>query len=348
MKQIPNSRLFLSGLGLLIVGGGLVWAQQSPPGGFGGPPMPEGEMELRAKDNPPLPPSEFKVEVKDDFRYITANGIPDHDTGKNLQPGDSTIKAQDYKFRVPLNPVGNDKKAPVRHGLFAVAVNGVPYDPATNEFWNNNRQWNYEALSGKVFLGLDWSNAHIQPGGIYHYHGIPNGILEKRAKKGQMTMVGMAADGFPVYATWGYSTPADTKSQLKKLRPSYRLKEGERPGGTQGPGGTYDGTFGADWEFAAGAGDLDEFNGRTGITPEYPNGTYYYVLTEQFPFVPRFFRGTPDSSFVKKGGPPPGQGGPNGQGGPPRGQGDPGGRRPPPGQGPPPPCFGPPPGREEN
>ena len=44
-----------------------------------------------------------------------------------------------------------------------------------------------------------------------------------------------------------------------------------------------------------------------GVTPEFPDGTYYYCLTEQFPFLPRLWRGVPDESFAKSG-PPPGDG----------------------------------------
>ena len=72
-----------------------------------------------------------------------------------------------------------------------------------------------------------------------------------------------------------------------------------------------------------GLGDLDACNGREGVTPEFPDGTYYYVLTDAFPQVPRQFHGVPDDSFRKAGGP----GGPGGRG--------PGGPRP--GRGGPPP-----------
>ena len=42
----------------------------------------------------------------------------------------------------------------------------------------------------------------------------------------------------------------------------------------------------------AGLGDLDRCNGRTGVTPEFPNGIYYYVITSTFPFVHRCLRGS--------------------------------------------------------
>src|SRR5262249_30695572 len=39
------------------------------------------------------------------------------------------------------------------------------------------------------------------------------------------------------------------------------------------------GTFVEDYEYVAGAGDLDQFNGRFAKTPEYPAGTYAYFLS---------------------------------------------------------------------
>ena len=75
---------------------------------------------------------------------------------------------------------------------------------------------------------------------------------------------------------------------------------GNRPANGDDPGGQHDGTFVQDFEFVEGSGDLDECNGRFGVTPEYPDGIYYYVLTDAFPFVPRMFRGTPNESFSKQ------------------------------------------------
>ena len=85
------------------------------------------------------------------------------------------------------------------------------------------------------------------------------------------------------------------------MKSSWRLKAGNRP--DDGPGGRYDGTFSADYEYVEDLGDLDECNGRFGVTPEYPDGTYYYVITEDFPVIPRCFKGRPDKSFTI--GPPP-------------------------------------------
>jgi hypothetical protein len=302
-------------------------------GQFGGPPVEEAI---------PLPGSKMAVVVRNDYRYITSNGIPDHAPGEFPNAGNpNAIRPQNHSFRATLQPARAEQTTAVRRYWFGIAVNGVPFEPATGEFWNNDRRWNYDALSGKVNLGFDTHNAHVQPGGIYHYHGVPTGVVAKRVQKNQMTMVGLAGDGFPIYALHGYAEANNPKSALKQLRSSYRLKEGTRPNGDEGPGGTYDGTFNADWEYVAASGDLDECNGRTGVTADYPKGTYYYVLTDHYPFMPRSFRGTPDETFKKVDGGPPGRG----QGGQRGGPSGPGGRQGSgPSFGPPPPGFGPPPG----
>ena len=100
-----------------------------------------------------------------------------------------------------------------------------------------------------------------------------------------------------------FRTLKDADSEVKILKSSYRVKSGNRPGGARGdrnnPGGKYDGTFIGDYEFVEGHGDLDECNGRFTITPEFPKGTYAYFLTEDWPVIPRLFRGTPHQSFAK-------------------------------------------------
>jgi len=179
-----------------------------------------------------------------------------------------------------------------------VALNGIPFEPGTAEFWHGQREWNYEAKSGFINLGLDQNNAHVQPTGAYHYHGLPTGLIDRLGGDGKrMLLVGYAADGFPIYTSWGHSGAMDASSPLKKMKSSYPLKKGER---STGPEGSYDGRFTTDFEFVKGSGDLDECNGRFGVTPEFSEGIYHYYLTEEFPYISRYWRGTPDPSFFKR------------------------------------------------
>ena len=249
-----------------------------------------------------IPGEEFKnfvrMEERRGYRYIFTNGIPAHRYGSFPNRNNpNRISQQRHVYRVSLKPQVAKKVTPVRHQIFGVAINGVPFDPGTAEFWQRNRRsgWRYEALSGKINLGLDMNNAHVQPNGAYHYHGIPWQWLMSIAKKPAMTLLGYAADGFPIYALYG-----DKNGAIREMRSSYKLCSGSRQ---NGPGGSHDGTFVADYEYVAGSGDLDECNGKFGITPEYPDGIYHYYLTKKFPFIPRYFRGTPDFTFNHRQGP---------------------------------------------
>ena len=278
--------------------------------------------------NPPT--NQVSIRIEGGQRVITANGWPDHAPGKFPRRGNpNTASPQCYSFQVPVRPVAG--AMPSRRGgwFFGVGLNGVPFEPGTAETWNNNPSWRYEAHTGFLNLGLDEHNAHVQPTGAYHYHAMPVGLVERLGgDSNRMLLVGWAADGFPLYTARGYADAKDAKSPLKKMRASFQLKKGERPGGSNDPGGKYDGRFTQDFEFVKGSGDLDESNGRMGVTPEFPEGIYHYYITEEFPFLPRQWRGTPDASFGKSGGPPGGgrRGGPPGAGG---GRGDPGSGPPP-------------------
>lgn len=297
-------------------------------------------------DNPPgffepiaygLPESRVAIRAEGEKRIVESNAIPNHETGPFPNPGNpNSIRPQSIHYEMPLHPKEASSLTDAGHMIFGVAINGVSFDPATAEFWHRDFRsiWNEEAIyKGRGQLGMDWSNAHVQPTGAYHYHGIPIGLIRQLHAENNMVLVGWAADGFPIYGPLAYQEAGNARSPLAKMRSSYRLKSGSRPGGESGPGGPYDGKYTPDYEYVAGSGDLDEANGRRGVTPEFPGGTYYYVTTAEFPFIARKYRGTPDSSF--RHGPP--GGGPGGPGGP--GPGGPGGPR----QGGPR-RFGPPPG----
>lgn len=247
-------------------------------------------------DDPPI-----LIEEKDGFRHITSKGLPNHTVGFFTERNrEQTPREQQYRFRVTLNPVEGRRPTPVNRGPFGVALNGVVFDPRIEETYSrrDNNGWSYEPSRNREMLQLDANNAHLGDREAYHYHGLPVGLLSQLGRPTDMRLIGWAADGFPIYDEYGYRDPNDPKSGLKVLNPSYWVRAGAR---NSGPGGTFDGTFIEDWHYVKGRGDLDECNGRRGVTPEFPDGTYYYVITERFPGVPRFFRGTPDGSFTQRG-----------------------------------------------
>ena len=237
-------------------------------------------------------------------RHIESNGVPQHLVGAFPNRGNpNRIAEQRNRFRLPLEPreaaeitplIPAGRGRPIH--VFGVGVNGVLFEPGAGEFWQGRRRsgWTYEPLGGAIPLGLDENRAHVQPTGKYHYHGLPTGLLTKLGldQSQHSPLVGWAADGFPIYARYGYADAEDSGSGVVDLTPSYRLKSGDRPGGDL-PSGPHDGAFVQDYEYVAGAGDLDECNGRRCVTPEFPEGTYAYFLTESWPVIPRAFRGEP-------------------------------------------------------
>lgn len=244
------------------------------------------------------------VTVRNGVRRIRANGLPNHETGQFPNANNpNAITAQSYDYSLPVDPDTNSKVDAYQIPQpFGIGVNGVLFDPLAAEYYRNDRNsgWNYNALGGGINLGLDDNEAHVQPTGAYHYHGLPEGLADTVARKGHSPLIGWAGDGFPIYLNRGYKKPRNTNSGLKRLQSSFQLKSGTRP---SGPGGTYNGDFVEDYEYVAGSGDLDAANGRFQKTPEFPDGTYCYVLSTDYPVIPRAFRGDLANSFAKTGGP---------------------------------------------
>ena len=228
------------------------------------------------------------VSEHDGYRYIKSDNLPDHPTGSFPNRGNPhSIKSKSSSYRLTLNPKRNPEPRPIGLNPFGIALNGIVFDPNTAEYFNNDRNsgWNLDALEGGRSLGLDKNNAHVQPDGTYHYHSAPTGLIRALKSGDDLTMIGYAADGFPIYAPINGATSG------------WRVKSGTRP---DGPGGSYDGKYNEDWEYVAGVGTLDACNGMEGVTKEYPNGTYFYVITTAYPYIPRCTYGTPDDSFIRK------------------------------------------------
>lgn len=246
-----------------------------------------------------------------EFRYIETNGVPNHKTGEfPTQFCPFGIGEKEFTYKVPLTPTESEEKITAGQYMFGVAVNGVVFDPA-GPFWNKDMStgWEFHPASQHIrdYFGVDLNNAHTQPLGpnsdlgLYHYHGLPTKLIDSLSavKESQMLLLGYAADGYPIYNQFAPSDPMDLSSTMKEMKPGYKLKTGSRQSGE--PEGDYNGAFVQDYNFIDGHGDLDEYNGRYGITEEYPEGTYYYCITQDFPNMPLYFRGEPNASFQHEG-----------------------------------------------
>lgn len=223
------------------------------------------------------------VEIDDAERCFASNGIPDHATGTFPNRGNpNAISEQDLEMCVTSTPVRGTTAQPVR-GAIGIAVNGVQFRPTTAGFYdpngrrghsrNGGRNWSLDINGAPGRLGLDFNNAHVGRGGLYHYHGIANSLLETSGS----TLIGYAADGFEMHYVGSSATSG------------YELKQGARPEG--GPPGDYDGTYNEDYVFVADKG-LDECNGGT------LDGRFVYFVTDSYPFVGRCLWGEISEDFA--------------------------------------------------
>jgi hypothetical protein len=237
-------------------------------------------------------------------RMLTANGLPDHAVGTFPNADNpNTISAQVVSASMTLTPTATTVATQLGgpRGPIAFVLNGIKIDAGTGGTCNdsgatcsqggNVGNWNMEALGQSSFkFGTDSNNAHVQPDGAYHYHGMPEGFVTGQGKGTAMTLIGWAADGFPIYARYGYTTATDATSAIKVLKGSYQLKS--TPDANRPATSLYAmGTFTQDYQYVADSGDLDECNGRTGVTPEFPSGTYHYMATDTYPYLQRCVKG---------------------------------------------------------
>jgi uncharacterized protein (TIGR03437 family) len=125
---------------------------------------------------------------------------------------------------------------------------------------------------------------------------------EKPAPWKHSPLLGWALDGYPIYGPYGYADAMNPNSAIKRMKSSFGLREltqrtalpswalAHHPNLTQttlaanqyGPdvSDTFPlGRYVEDYDYVPGSGDLDQYNGRNCVTPEFPNGTYAYFVT---------------------------------------------------------------------
>ena len=252
-------------------------------------------------------------EETENVRKCYSNDIPDHEYGPF--GGMNTIEGQDFDYSMCLFPAMGNETTPLSEDpsmqgcgngiIFGVSTQGINFSPFARLYWVNpntseeNLDWHIEA---DFTLNMDLNGGHVNAAHRYHYHNIPEDYFGNDLGIDGSThspLVGYAADGFPIYYKYLYTDGTDSNSGISNFISSHTLKPGNRPGdGISAPNGAYDGNYVEDYEYMASLSALDECGGRFAKTPEYPNGTYYYVLTDNWPYIPRCLNGEyVDNSF---------------------------------------------------
>ena len=242
------------------------------------------------------------------FVYIRHTDVPSHDLGPF--PGNPAYPSNlNRTSRLPRTPVEATAKTNAGLGSIGVMVNGgLFFNAADAMSYNNQNIWHqnanvFEASSFDIGPGHP-APLMNQPGnpqpGQYHYHQAPIALLNQidPGNTGQhhSPIVGYAWDGFPVYGPFGYDNPTDDESSIIRVESGYQIRDGllasgirdrtsdtgtQLPVNQRGPtvATTAAGSYLEDFEYVAGLGDLNQYNMRFTVTPEYPLGTWAYFLT---------------------------------------------------------------------
>lgn len=241
--------------------------------------------------------------------YVSATGLAGTYTMGPFPMNPNTPSGQTYVLRIDRTPseeLGTKTAVPLV-GAVGVAINGVAFygygdarsyntmsgqnDPMGDGNWYSDA-WVSEGST------MDASgNGHPQQQGVYHYHANPKALYTDPSTS-HSPLIGFAWDGYPVYGPFGYTNPMDNQSGISRMVSGYELRNitdrSTLPGGSPsvpvGPAinTTFPlGTYIEDYEYT-GNGDLDEYNGRLCVTPEYPSGTYAYFLSTNSNGDPKF------------------------------------------------------------
>jgi hypothetical protein len=119
------------------------------------------------------------------------------------------------------------------------------------------------------------SGKNLQYGVCGYSELIKNEFNDNEDPPQHSPIIGWAYDGNPIYGSFGYVNPKDKNSGVKRLQTGYILNPSQI---TNRPTGFSEGFFIEDYSYNN-SGDLDEYNGRFCVTPEFPDGIYAYFAT---------------------------------------------------------------------
>jgi hypothetical protein len=224
--------------------------------------------------------------------FISSNAIPSYSIGP-WEDLDYVPSAQNvtYKFSfTPQENTGTKSKAQV--GIIGLWIDGVGMNnPDDGMSYKDLGVWNNLSPFHQIEK-YDPCYGHVNRVGAYHNHINPICLYDSTDSSKHSPLLGYLFDSFPIYGPFGYLSPYDSSSSIKRISSSYRtrnindrttLSNGTVLSSTyHGPAISSDyplGFYLEDYEYVEGLGDLDRYNGRWCVTPEYPNGIYAYFIT---------------------------------------------------------------------
>lgn len=289
-----------------------------------------------------------KVVYSTNWVYIRSSGLAGHIMGPWYIDAAKTTNFPNFPsntakiYRIPRTPTIPTTKSLTGLGASGCMVNGVSMfdmrdafsyvsasstDATPTNGLTGDGVWNRDGYHNEG-ITFDPALAH-QAGNNYHYHAQPIGLryqlgdhVDYNATTNRYTestaavtkhspILAWAADGLPVYGPYGYSSPLNSNSGVRRMISGFVLRNGSNgttnltsTGRTtlplwaqriqtvtfrNGPAvnSTYLlGHFIEDYDYLGDHGytqgvhfDLNEQNVRWCVTPEYPSGTWAYFTT---------------------------------------------------------------------
>jgi len=282
------------------------------------------------------------------YVYVNATGLASYTMGPWYLDAAKTVVFPNWPadlgllMRFPRSPVLATTHTTSGYGPIAMAVNGVV-------FYNGNDAYSYSSSSGTDAMSpqgngiwnrdallsegatFDPSLAHQQNTGQYHYHVNPIGLryqlgdhvaytastgsyAEATTPLSHSPILGWAFDGYPIYGPYGYSSPMDPTSGVRRMVSGFVKRDGTHgttnlaatgrttlPKWAVAAQGLSSGTLSAtqagpavsttrpvgyyqeDNDYLGDEGytqgvdfDLNSYNARYCVTPDFPQGTWAY------------------------------------------------------------------------
>jgi hypothetical protein len=229
--------------------------------------------------------------------YVKSTGIPSYYTNGNTK-FDASAKTNVFILpRTQTVPTSDANRTYLRdEGNIAVLIDGsLVFSPPDGKSYNNAGIW-HQLAYGFESGDFDSSFGHSNPSGTYHHHVKPTPLYSSSSST-HSGIIGYAFDGYPIYGPYAYTNVNGTGA-IKRMATSWKTRSitdrTTLPDGStassSGPtiASQSLGKYFEDYEYVSGYGDLDRYNGRFCITPEYPSGTYAYFVTINSSGTPEF------------------------------------------------------------
>jgi hypothetical protein len=314
------------------------------------------------------------------YVYIRTTGLGSHIMGPWYNNAAHTALFVNFPtnqkaiYRIPATPVIPPTHTYTQLGEIGMMVDGVRIFDANDAFsystshgadanpmsaFSGDGIWNRDAWVNEG-LTMDPAKAHQQNSGRYHYHATPTALRyllgdhvdfnfaskiyseSTNPVTKHSPIIGWLQDGLPLYGPYGYSSPSNSASGVRRMISGFVARNGSNgttnlaitgrhtlpawaartynrsvalAANQYGPdvNATYPiGQYLEDYDYRGDIGgvqgtdfDLDEYNVRWCVTPEFPQGTYAYFTTitvsntPAYPYnMGRLYYGTPSGGLV--------------------------------------------------